>query len=116
MICPRILLSRGAGMLLLLLLATSSNAFANNVTVGCAGSVGVFDYNSLQSALNALHAISSRDHQITVSGTCTESAIVFDFQNLHIIGNPLAPLAHPTPNAPGDSNAVLAIINSTKGL
>jgi parallel beta helix pectate lyase-like protein len=95
--------------LLVLVLAFSSNASANNVTVGCAGAAGVFDFNSLQSALNALHAISNRNHQITLSGTCTETANITDFENLRLIGTPGATLVDPGPGGPGDPNAVLVV-------
>ena len=96
----------------LLAIAFTPNAFANNVTVGCAGSTGSFDFSTLQSALDALHTISNRNHQVTVSGTCTEAVTVFDFENLRIIGTSGATLADPGPSAPGDPNTVFAVILS----
>lgn len=111
MVLPRIPVFRTSAILLLLLsLAFSSNAFANNVTVGCAGATGTFDFSTLQSALDALHAVSNRNHQVTVSGTCSEVVTVFDFENLRIIGTPGATLDDPGPSVPG--NTLLAIILS----
>jgi parallel beta helix pectate lyase-like protein len=61
-------------------------AHAIDVTVGCTGAVGSFDYTSITDALNALHAISNRNHTITISGTCTELVNIGDFENLALIG------------------------------
>jgi hypothetical protein len=103
---------KGVLVLVLMLLVCCSSAFANNVTVGCTGAAGTFDFTSLQSALDTLHAISNRNHQVTVSGTCTESVTISDFENLRVIGTPGATLVDPGPSAPGDPNTVLAIILS----
>src|SRR5215471_13163991 len=113
MVLPHISVFRTCAMpLFVLCLVFSSSAFANNVTVGCAGAAGTFDFSTLQSALDALHAVSNRNHQVTVSGTCTEAVTVFDFENLRIIGTSGATLADPGPSAPGDPNTVLAIVLS----
>lgn len=77
-------------------------------TVGCAGaSGGPFDFTSLTAALNAPGAL--MNNTITLSGICTESAVIFGAQNLNIIGTPGAALMDPGGSAIG---AVLEIDNS----
>lgn len=73
-----------------------SGVQANNVTVGCAGAGGgPFDYASISGALSALHAISFRDHDVTISGTCSEYVNVYDFENLRLTGTPGAVILDP---------------------
>src|SRR5438270_236160 len=95
--------------LLFLCLIFSLSAFANNVTVGCAGAVGTFDFSTLQAAFDALHAASNRNHRITVSGTCAEVTGIFDFESLQVIGTAGATLLDPGPNAPGNPGTLLAM-------
>ncbi len=81
------------GSLLLLIQLTAlvfsgAPAKGDSVTVGCTGAVGVFDYPSINAALSALHAVSFRDHQITVSGTCSEYVQIDEFENLQLLGTP----------------------------
>lgn len=70
---------------------------ANDVTVGCAGASGT--YSSVTMALNALHAISNRNHTITISGTCAERVDVTDFENVSLIGTEGAKITY-GPNTP----------------
>lgn len=66
---------------------------AKNVLVDCTGHTGSF--SSLSAALKSLHRLSPRDHQIAVSGTCNESVLIQDFENLQLIGKPGATLTAP---------------------
>ncbi len=69
---------------------------ADSVTVGCSGAAGgPFDYTSISDALTALHAISFRDHDVTISGTCSEYVHIFDFENLRLLGTAGAILLDP---------------------
>jgi hypothetical protein len=88
---------------------------AANVTVGCAGATGTFDYSNITDALNALHAISPRDHQITVSGTCSELVTVSDFQNLRLFGTAGGAIADPGASVAGPG-FVLSVVQSTNVL
>jgi len=88
---------------------------AANVTVGCAGATGTFDYSNITDALNALHAVSPRDHQITVSGTCSELVTVSDFENLRLIGTAGRAIADPGPSVAGPG-FVLSVVQSTNVL
>ncbi|MCI0354651.1 MAG: hypothetical protein L0099_06390 [Acidobacteria bacterium] len=82
-------------------------AAASDVTVGCAGASGTFDYSSLSAALAA---VSHNGDTITVSGTCTELVAIADFTNLTIIGTPGASVVEPAGDNPqGD---VVDIANS----
>ncbi len=69
---------------------------AASVTVGCAGAVGgPFDYATLGDALTNLHVISFRDHDVTISGVCSEYVTLFDFENLRLIGTAGAVILDP---------------------
>jgi hypothetical protein len=84
-------------LLLVLFCLVPITVLANNVTVGC-GVSGTFDYNSVTLALTALHAISNRNHTITISGSCSERIDVTDFENVSLIGTPGAMItASPMP-------------------
>lgn len=79
----------------LLLFCGGGVAHANSVTVGCLGSSGSFDYNSLNAAVSALGATSPFNNQITISGTCTEHVTINGFENLTIVGSDGAVLQSP---------------------
>jgi hypothetical protein len=57
---------------------------ADNFTVGCPGGAGT--YPTITAALNALRASSDLNHTVTISGTCTESVNVSDFENVELVG------------------------------
>lgn len=90
----------------LFLLWGGAAAHANSVTVGCSGSSGTFDYNSINAAVSALGTISHLGHQITVSGICTERVSLVNFENLTIIGSSGAILQSP------DGNLALEVIQT----
>jgi hypothetical protein len=79
-------------VLFAVMVAVAPAALADNVTVGCAGSSGTFDYTSLS---DALAAVSHNGDTITVSGTCTELVVIGDFNNLTIIGTAGASVVEP---------------------
>ena len=83
-----------------LLLMPAAPGMANDVSVGCAGGAAVSDYATIGDALNALHAISFRDHHISVSGTCSELVGITDFTNLFLEGSPSATIVAPGGQAP----------------
>ncbi len=87
---------RLAGSLSSVFFVLTLTAAADNVTVGCSGASGTFDYSSLSTALAA---VSHNGDTITVSGTCTELVVIADFNNLTIIGTPGAKVVEP----PGDN-------------
>lgn len=79
---------------LLVLLLSSSRAFATDTTVGCPGGTpGAF--TTINAALASLPA--TGPNSIAVSGTCTENVFVFNRTDLSIFGNPTATIQPATP-------------------
>jgi hypothetical protein len=79
---------------LLVLLLSSSQAFAADTTVGCPGGTpGAF--TTINAALASLPA--AGPNSIAVSGTCTENVFVFNRTDLSIFGNPNATIQPASP-------------------
>jgi hypothetical protein len=90
----------------LLLLLSSSLAFAGSATVDCSGATpGAF--TSINQALGSLPA--AGPNNIAVSGTCTENVVIDTRADLNMFGNPTA-----TVNASDPTNSVLTISNSQR--
>ncbi len=97
----------GACCIFLCSLFVASPAQAN-VTVGCAGATGTFDFSTLTAALAANP---TGNVEIDVSGICTEAVVIAGLQNLTIMGTPGAALVDPG-GSPPNFGAVLEIDNS----
>lgn len=81
------------GFLALVLLAIPAMA---DVSVGCAGASGNFDFRSISAAVNAAPDGST----INVSGTCSETVFIGDRRNL-TLGSVTGAVLQPDPNALG---------------
>jgi hypothetical protein len=95
-------------ILLLTFILIAGAAEAANVTVGCAGATGTFDFPSITAALQANPG---GNVAVTVSGTCSEAVVLANMQNVQLIGTPGAALVDPGDN-PANFGAVLEIDNS----
>ena len=101
-----------ASFCLIVLLALSSVAFANTVTVGCSGApAGAYDYSTVNAALAALSSNNLNPNTIIVSGTCYENLQVHGWRYLTITGTPGARLTAP-PVAVTNNGVTLYVANS----
>ncbi len=105
---------------LLVSFAAVGTASADTKTVGCFGSPtgSSYDYDSIQAALDALHSISNRGHEVQIWGTCTEDVRVRDFEYLTLNGNKDARIvdlldAQSTPALQITNSNVVAVNNLT---
>ena len=74
----------------------SSLAYATNVSVDCDKSKNEEDSKEKSSITGALAKLSKQGpHTVTVSGTCNESVLIQDFDNLTLIGRPEATINDP---------------------
>lgn len=88
--------ARLSGLLALsLLFLGTGRAQAAFASVGCSGAVGSFDYSSITAALNALAALSHRNHHIAVSGTCSEVVRIAELDEIRIVGTAGAMVVDP---------------------
>lgn len=97
---------------LLVLSFFSTAVKANVVSVGCPGSSGTFDFTSVNDAVNSLAAIGRHDHAIVISGVCTETVTLDDWDQLLLIGTPGAAIV--TPSDPGGHIGIIEILNSKR--
>jgi hypothetical protein len=93
-----------------LLVITASRA--NTVSVGCAGSSGTFDFTSVNDAVNFLSSLGKHDHAIVISGTCTETVVLDDWDNLLLVGNTGAGIFAPA--SPGSNIGIIEILHSKR--
>ena len=87
-------------------------ARANTVSVGCAGSAGVFDFATINDAVNFLAALGKNDHALIISGTCTEIVSLDDWDDLRLIG--ITGAAILAPADPAGHIGIIEIHNSKK--
>jgi len=78
----------------LLLIASASQAFATDTTVGCPGGTGGA-FTTIGAALASLPSVGP--NSIAVSGTCTENVFVANRTDLSIFGNPTATIQPAVP-------------------
>jgi len=94
----------------MLMLVSPQGAAADNVTVGCSGTVDTFDYTSLSEALNSLHLVGP--HHVAVSGTCTENVYLGYLERVTIQGAPTATIE----NAATPNPQVVVDIEGSRGI
>jgi hypothetical protein len=109
---PRLQLSSRWLFLLLFVFLVAMQSRANVVTVGCASSSGTFDFTSVNDAVNFLSTLGQHDHAIVISGTCTETVVLDDWDNLLLIGNSGAGIFAPA--NPGSNIGIIEILHSKR--
>ena len=97
------------GILAVLILA--GNAHAMLVTVGCPGGTPG-TYPSIGAAITALSSQPQNQHQIVVSGTCTENIQVHNFSDLQITGKPSATILDAGGGTPSSTPAIVFSVRS----
>src|SRR5262245_30418307 len=85
---------------------------ADTVSVGCSGSSGTFDFTTVNDAVNFLSTLGKHDHAIVISGTCTETVVLDDWDNLLLIGNTGAGIFAPA--NPGSNIGIIEILHSKR--
>jgi DNA-binding winged helix-turn-helix (wHTH) protein len=90
----KFLLQASAGFLLMIACATVAYvrgkrsivlAPPSTVTVGCGGISGIYDYTTIQAALDAILGLPG-SFTIVVAGNCSESLSIFDRRSITIVG------------------------------
>jgi hypothetical protein len=74
-----------AVLLAFCLLPATANA-ATTVTVGCGGISGIYDYTTIQSALDAILSLPGSSFTIVVAGNCSESLSIVERRSITIMG------------------------------
>jgi hypothetical protein len=96
----------------LFVLTIATKLEATTVSVGCAGSSGTFDFTSVNDALSSLASTDKRDDVINISGICTETVVVDDWDNLQLIGTNGAGIFAPA--SLGGNIGIIEVLNSKK--
>jgi hypothetical protein len=86
-----------AVLLALCLLPATAHA-ATTVTVGCGGISGIYDYTTMQAALDAILSLPGSSFTIVVAGNCSESLSIVDRRSITIVGLSGASVSGPDDN------------------
>jgi len=86
-----------AVLLALCLLPATAHA-ATTVTVGCGGISGIYDYTTMQAALDAILSLPGSSFTIVVAGNCSESLSIVDRRSITIVGLSGASVSGPNDN------------------
>jgi hypothetical protein len=86
-----------AVLLAFCLLPATAHA-ATTVTVGCGGISGIYDYRTIQAALDAILGLPPGSFTIVVAGNCSESLSIVDRRSITIVGLSGASVLGPNDN------------------
>src|SRR6516164_986588 len=86
-----------AVLLAFCLLPATAHA-ATTVTVGCGGISGIYDYTTMQAALDAILSLPGSSFTIVVAGNCSESLSIVDRRSITIVGLSGASVSGPNDN------------------
>jgi Right handed beta helix region len=86
-----------AVLLAFCLLPATAHA-ATTVTVGCGGISGIYDYTTIQAALDAILGLPPGSFTIVVAGNCSESLSIVDRRSITIVGLSGASVLGPNDN------------------